>query len=175
MRYFAIAAATTLSLALGATVSNAQHYRRTVQATVDTVDVQSRILELKRPEGFFIRLHVPESFTNLATIKVGDTVNCTYYENVIRKIDKAGGEVAKREPVTPPKTAAEAHENPDLIRKVTATVTAIDTKLGNLSFTDVATDRLYSARTETPDMLKKVKVGDKVDLTYTQATLFELK
>jgi hypothetical protein len=175
MRYFAIAAATTISLALGATVSNAQHYRRTVQATVDTVDVQSRILELKRPEGFFIRLHVPESFTKLASIKVGDSVNCTYYENVIRKIEKAGAQVSSREPVTPPKTAAEAHASPDLVRKVTATITAVDTKLGNLSFTDAANDRLYSARAETPDMLKKVKIGDKVDLTYTQATLFELK
>jgi hypothetical protein len=34
---------------------------------------------------------------------------------------------------------------------------------------------LYSARTEKPDMAKKVKVGDKVDLTYTQAILYELK
>jgi hypothetical protein len=174
MKRFTIAALTTISLALP-TVASAQHYRRTVQATVDTVDVQSRILELKRPEGFFVRLHVPETFTKLDSIKVGDTVSCTYNENVIRKIDPAGPQVASREPVTPPKTAEEAHGSPDLMRKVTATVTAVDAKLGTLSFKDVPNDRLYAARTEKPDMLKKVKVGDKVDLTYTQATLVELK
>ncbi len=174
MKYFAIAVLTTLSLSLAA-VSSAQHYRRTVQATVDMVDVQSRILELKRPEGYFVRLHVPETFTKLDSIKVGDTINCTYNENVIRKIEKAGATIATREPVAPPKTPADVHGNPDLVRKVTATVAAVDDKLGNLSFKDVATDRLYAARAEKPDILKKVKVGDKVDLTYTQATLVEVK
>jgi hypothetical protein len=57
---------------------------------------------------------------------------------------------------------------------VTATITAVDAKLGNVSFSE-ENGRLYTARTEKPDLTKKVKVGDKVDLTYTQATLFELK
>src|SRR5262249_1835964 len=108
-------------------------------------------------------------------IKVGDSVNCTYYENVIRKIDKAGAQVSNRDPLTPPKTAAEANSSPDLVRKVTATVTAVDLKLGNLSFKDAANDRLDSARAQPPAMGKKVKVGDKVDFTHPQATLFELK
>jgi len=172
-------AAIALSVALCASTSYAQdsrpHYRRSVQATVDLVDQQARIVELKRPEGFYVRLHVPETFTNWDALKVGNAVNVTDYENVILKLDKAGTQAVNREPVAPPKTAAEAHGSPDLIRKVTATITAVDLKLGNVSFKDVATDRLYTARTEKPDMVKKVKVGDKVDLTYTQATLFELK
>jgi hypothetical protein len=178
MRTFVTPAAVVLSLALGASVATPQdrpHYRRSVQATVDLVDQQSRIVELKRPEGFYVRLHVPETFTNWDALKVGSTVNATYNENVILKIDKAGATPVNREPVAPPKTAAEAHGSPDVVRKVTATITAVDTKIGNISFKDVANDRLYSARTEKPEMAKKVKEGDKVDLTYTQATLFELK
>ncbi len=178
MRTFVTPAAMVLSLALGATVASAQdsrpHYRRSVQATVDLVDQQSRIVELKRPEGFFVRLHVPETFTNWDALKVGNTVNATYYENVILKIEKSGAAAHAREPLTPPKTSAEAHGSPDLVRIVTATITAVDTKLGNVSFSE-ENGRLYTARTEKPDMANKVKVGDKVDLTYTQATLFELK
>ncbi len=178
MRTFVTPAAVVLSVALGASVATPQdrpHYRRTVDATVDLVDQQSRIVELKRPEGFYVRLHVPETFTNWDALKVGSTVKATYYENVILKSEKSGATAVNREPVTPPKTSTEAHGSPDLVRKVTATITEVDTKLGNVSFKDVATDRLYSARTEKPDMAKKFKVGDKVDLTYTQATLFELK
>jgi hypothetical protein len=179
MRTFGTPAAMVLSLALGATVASAQssrpHYRRSVQATVDLVDQQSRIVELKRPEGFYVRLHVPETFTTLDSIKVGQTINVIYYEAVIRQIDKAGAEAHNREPVTPPKTSEEAHGSPDLLRKVTVTIAAVDAKLGTVSYTDSATDRMYSARTEKPDMAKKVAAGDKVDLTYSQATLFEVK
>jgi hypothetical protein len=178
MKSLVAPAAIALSVALCASTSSAQdsrpHYRRSVQATVDLVDQQSRIVELKRPEGFFVRLHVPETFTNWDALKVGNTVNVTYYENVILKIARPGPATHNREPVAPPKTPADAHANPDLVRVVTATITAVDTKLGNVSFTDEG-GRMYTARTEKADMVKKVKVGEKADLTYTQATLFELK
>lgn len=177
MKTFVTPATMLLSLALGASAATPQdhpHYRRSVQATVDLVDQQSRIVELKRPEGFFVRLHVPETFTNWDALKVGNAVNATYYENVIMKIEKSGAQTHAREPLTPPKSTTETHGSPDLVRKVTATVSAVDTKLGSVSFSE-DNGRLYTARTEKPDMAKKVKVGDKVDLTYTQATLFELK
>lgn len=178
MRTFVMPAGIVLALAVSASVATPQdrpHYRRSVQATVDLVDQQARIVELKRPEGYYVKLHVPETFTNWDALKVGRTVNATYYENVILKIEKAGAQPVNREPVAPPKAASDVHNNPDLVRKVTATITGVDLKLGNISFKDAATDRLYTARTEKPDMAKKVKEGDKVDLTYTQATLFELK
>lgn len=178
MKTFVVPAGIVLSVAISASVATPQdrpHYRRSVQATVDLVDQQSRIVELKRPEGFYVRLHAPQTFTNWDALKVGNAVNATYYESVITKIEPAGATAANREPVTPPKTAAEATGSPDLVRRVTATITAVDAKLGNVSFKDAATERLYSARTEKPDMAKKVKEGDKVDITYTQATLFELK
>lgn len=178
MRTLVTPAAVVLSLALGASVATPQdrpHYRRSVQATVDLLDEQSRTVDLKRPEGFYLRLHLPDSFTNFDALKVGNTVNVTYYESVIVKIEKASAQAVNRQLLTPGKTAAEVNSSPDLIRKVTATISAVDTKLGNVSFKDIANDRLYSARTEKPDMAKKVKVGDKVDLTYTQAILYELK
>ena len=178
MRTFVTPAAVVLSLALGASIATPQdrpHYRRSVQATVDLVDQQSRIFELKRPEGYYIRIHVPETFTNWDALKVGNTINITYYENVIVKIEKPGNDAVKGDPVTPPKTPAEANGSPDLPRKRTVTISAVDTKLGNVSFTDPGNTRTYTARTEKPDMAKKLKVGSQYDVTYTQAVLYELK
>lgn len=179
MRTFVTPASIALSLALGASITTAQdsrpHYRRSAEATVDIIDVPTRIVELKRSEGYYVRLHVPETFNNFESLKVGQTVKATYNENVILSIQKSGGKEHKREPVAPPKSTADAHGNPDLVRKVTATVTAIDPKFGNVSFTDPANGRLYFARVDNSDVSKMVKVGDKVDITYTQATLVELK
>ena len=108
MRTFVTPAAMVLSLALGASVATPQdsrpHYRRSVQATVDLVDQQSRIVEVKRPEGFYVRLHVPETFTKWDAIKVGNTVNVSYYENVILKIENRPDAA---------EDSAEAHGSPD--------------------------------------------------------------
>jgi hypothetical protein len=87
------------------------------------------------------------------------------------KIEKAGAAAHAREPLAPPKTSAEAHGSLDLVRIVTATITAVDAKLGNVSFSEESGRR--TRRAPKPDLAKKVKVGDKVDLTYTQATLVD--
>ena len=174
MKYFAIAVATTITLALGAVPVSAQHYRRSAQATVDTIDVPTRILELKRAEGYYIRLHVPDALTKFDSLKVGDTVNIVYTESVIKKVEKAGDVVHNREEVLPPNSQEEAHGNPDLLRITTGTLTDIGAKYGNVTYTD-PTGRPYMARVESKDVTKGVKVGDKVDVTYSQATLYELK
>jgi hypothetical protein len=180
MKTLVTTAAIVSSLALGASVATARqqqesrpHYRRSAQAIVDTVDPQGRIVELKRPEGFYIRLHVPETFTNFDTFKPGQTVNVTYFENVITKIEKAGAEVHNREPAVAPANPSDVNNSKDLLRMVTATITAIDPKWGNITYTEK--DRPYTARVETKDVSKGVKPGDKVTLTYVQATLFEVK
>ncbi len=176
MRTFVTPAAMVLSLALGASVATPQdsrpHYRRSVQATVDLVDQQRRIVEVKRPEGFYVRLHVPETFTKWDAIKVGSTINVSYYENVVLRIERPSAAAHGQEPIAAPKTSTEANGNPDLERMVTATISDVDTKVGTVSFSE--NGRLYTIRTETPDMAAKVKVDDTVDLTYTQATLLEL-
>ena len=176
MRTFVTPAAMVLSLALSATVAAPQdsrpHYRRSVQATVDLVDQQRRIVEVKRPEGFYVRLHVPETFTKWGAVRVGSTINMSYYESVVVRIARPGA-LHGQEAVAPPKTSDAADGTSGLERMVTATISEVDLKVGTVSFSE--NGRLYTMRTETPDMPTKVKVDDTVDLTYTQATLIELK
>ena len=177
MRTLLTSASLLAVLILGAVTAPAQdrpRYRRSTTAVVDLVDVPTRIVEIKRQEGYFVRLHVPETFAGLESITVGQTGRFTYNENVTLKMVKSGETDHNREPVAPPKTASDAHGSPDLIRKVTGTITAIDPKFGNVSFTE-DNGRLYMARVEKPDVSKNFQVGDKVDMTFTQATLIELR
>jgi len=178
MKYFAIAAATTILLAVGAALSSAQenrpHYRRSTQATVDAIDVPTRILELKRAEGYLIRMHVPDGTKNWESLKPGDTVKVTYNENVVTKVDKAGSVEHDREEVLPAKSAVDSHGSPDVQRIVTATIDEVDPKYGNITFTGPH-GRRWMARVENPGLSKKLKAGDKVDLTYTQATLVSVE
>jgi hypothetical protein len=128
---------------------------------------------LKRPEGYFVRLHVPPDAKGFESLKPGDSVKATYYENVILTLEKAGAVAHTREPVGPVATGADEHKNPDLRRIVTVTVTGIDDKFGNIAFTE--NGQPYLARVEDKGLLKKAKAGDKVDITYTQATLVSLQ
>jgi len=177
MRTLLTSASLLAVLILGAVAAPAQdrpRYRRSTTAVVDSIDVPTRIVEIKRTEGYFVRLHVPETFAGMESLAVGQTARFTYNENVILKMTKSGETDHNREPVTAPKTTADAHGSPDVVRKVTGTITAIDPKFGNVSFTE-DNGRLYMARVEKPDVSKNFKVGDKVDMTFTQAILVELK
>ena len=163
---------TDAALALGASVATPQEAVPTTAAASRQPSISSiskvASSSLKRPEGFYVRLHVPETFTNWDALKVGNTINATYYENVILKIEKAGAAAHTREPLTPPKNSAEAHGSPDVVRIVTATITAVDAKLSRTSSS-------RSGVVAPSNQLAVLLAERDVDLTYTQATLFELK
>ena len=55
-------------------------------------------------------------------------------------------------------------------RTITATITEIDPKVPSITFKG-PNNWTYSSRVEDKQALAKVKVGDKVDLTWTQAVL----
>ena len=93
-------------------------------------------MEVKRPEGFYVRLHVPETFTKWDALKVGSAINVSYYENVVLKIERPGAALHGQEAVAPPKTSAAADGTSGLERLVTATISEVDMKLGTVSFSE---------------------------------------
>jgi len=108
-----------------------------------------------------------------SSIKVGDTLTARYYENlVIRKkqpgepdVDTSGEGVTKGGIDKPARTAAKQ-------RTITATITALDPKVPSITLSG-PNKWTYSARIEDKKVLEQVKVGDKVDLTWTEALLLE--
>jgi len=148
---------------------------QTISATVEAINVSTRTLTLKGPKGNFIDIVAPETMKRFSEVKVGDTLTARYYENlVIRKklpgekdVDTAAEGVTPGSGGKPAGTAAKQ-------RTITATITALDPKVPSLTLSG-PNKWTYSARIEDKKVLDQIKVGDKVDLTWTEALLLEFE
>ena len=150
------------------TIPGVEH---TITATVEAIEPATRSLTLKGPEGNYVSLTVPKDVTKFDAIKVGDTLTAKYYESLVlrlkpqgeKDVDTSGAAVTKAANVKPGATAATQ-------RTITATITAIDPKVPSITFTG-PNNWKYSSRVEDTKALSKVKVGDRVDITWTEALL----
>jgi hypothetical protein len=139
-------------------------------ATVQAIDLEKRIVTLKGPKGEVRDIKVGEEARNLPQLKVGDLVKVKYYESLAVEVMKPG-------------TASAAGEKSAIVRNkpgempggmaarqstVTATVTAIDKKKGTISLKG-PDGKTVVAKAEDPKNLDKVKVGDDLMITYTEA------
>jgi Cu/Ag efflux protein CusF len=143
--------------------------RMTEKGTVEAVDHTARVLTLKDDKGEFITVDVPESMTRFSQIKVGDHVTATYYDNVVVRLKKPG------EPTTndlkggvTPKAGTKPGGTIGAQRTMTTVIEAIDPKVPSITFKG-PNGWKYSRRVEDKDVLKQVKVGDRVDFTWTEA------
>ena len=100
-----------------------------VTATVEAVDHGTRTVTLKLADGTFETIVAPASVQRFNAIKVGDTLQATYYDNIVVRVKQPGekdvdtaGEALTRTPGTSPGVTAAAQ------RTITATITAIDPK-----------------------------------------------
>jgi len=142
----------------------------TMTATVQAIDLQNRIVTLKGPKGEVRDIKVGEEAVNLPQLKVGDLVTVKYYESLAVEVIKPGtvagsGEkqaIVRAKPGETPGGMAARQST------VTATVTAIDKKKGTVSLKG-PNGKTVIAKAEEPKNLDKIKVGDELMITYTEA------
>jgi NADH dehydrogenase FAD-containing subunit len=147
--------------------------QKTVSATVEAIDASRRSVTVKKADGTYDAFYVPSEIKRFDTLKVGDTVKAHYYENVVLTLKKPGEAATdtSHEAVTRAsagKAGTAAHQ-----RVITATITQIDMKAPSITFTG-PNNWKYSTRVEDKAALAKVKVGDKVDITWTEAMILSL-
>ena len=141
--------------------------------TVEAIDHGNRQVTVKKPDGNYEAFYVPDSVKLFDTLKIGDKVTSTYYENMVlqlkkpgeKSVDTASGGVVRAQGAAG--TVARQ-------RTITATVAAIDEKTPSITFTG-PNGWKYSTRVEDRKTLAQVKVGDKVDITWTEATVLSLE
>jgi hypothetical protein len=148
---------------------------RTVTATVEAVDAKTRTLTLKGPEGNYVDVEAGPDVKRFNEIKVGDKITARYYENVVLRV-KPAGEASVNSDTAGASAGAGAKPAGTVAaqRTITATITAIDPAVPSITFTGPH-DWKYSSRVQDKDALAKVKVGDKVDITWTAALLVSLE
>ncbi len=143
----------------------------TVSATVEAIERSTRMLTMKGPDGKLEMVSVPADVKRFDTLKVGDKITAKYYE-VITLRKKAPGEkdVNTLTGGVTPGSGAKAGGTAATQRTITATITAIDPKIPSISL-EGPSNWKYSSRVADREALKQVKVGDKLDITWTEAVL----
>ena len=148
---------------------------RTETGTVEAIEAASRTITIKKADGTFVSVVAGPDIQRFAEVKVGDKINAKYYENVIVRLKKPGEPdvdssvkaTTGSEQVLPGGTKAKQ-------RQITATITAIDTAMPTITFTG-PNNWKYTSKVQDVEALSKVKVGDKVDITWTEAVLVSVE
>ena len=143
----------------------------TVTATVEAIEASTRTVTLKGPKGNYIDVVAPASVTKFSEIKVGDAITARYYDNIVlrvkhpgeKSVDSGTSALTRSDAQKPGATASTQ-------RTITATITEIDPKVPSITFSG-PNNWKYSSRVEDRKALATVKVGDTVDITWTEALL----
>jgi ribosomal 50S subunit-recycling heat shock protein len=149
---------------------------KTVTATVESIDLATRAVTLKNPDGKVMGLKVGEEVKNLPQVKVGDKVAVTYYESIAARIIK---------PVTGPASGAQQAvatakpgEKPAgaMVQQVTvvATIEAIDKATQYVTLKGPE-GKTIEVKVNNPKNLEDVKAGDEVAITCTEAMIVSVE
>jgi len=143
----------------------------TVKATVGAIAPDTRVLLLKGEGGKVVSLQVPEAVKNFPQIRVGDLVVARYVEAIAFDLKKPGAAGPGASLTEAAAKAAPGEKPAGVIAsqvKVTVVIQAIDTKKPSVTVQGPE-GNLYDLKVKDPKKIEGLKVGDKVEVTYTQA------
>jgi hypothetical protein len=154
-----------------------------VSATVEAVDGNSRVVTLRGSDGDAVAMQVAPSVSNFAQVRAGDRVVVRYYTGLAAELRRRGdGSGETEEPVT---TTALGRA-PDGVRpsgvvgtKTHRTVRITNVNKRNHVVTFYGSDGISrSMPIRTPQgrkFIEKLKVGDEVDVTYTEGVAISVE
>jgi Cu/Ag efflux protein CusF len=148
-----------------------------ITAKIEAIDKTSRMVTLKDKDGETETIYCGPEVKRFDELKVGDSVTFKYYESTAFAIRKPG-QPSGLPKDTDPKLTRGTGPKPSgtIAQQETATVTikAIDAKVPSVT---VLTDdgRTVSFKVDDKKKLEGVAVGDKVEITYTQAFVVTVK
>jgi hypothetical protein len=146
-----------------------------VTVTIEAIEAGTRTLTVKDAEGFYETIQVPPEIKRFSELKVGDKITTRYYDNVVVRLKKPGEPAVDvdSEAVTRGKGARPAGTASSQ-RTITVTVTAIDPKTASISVSG-PNGWKYSQRVDDKKALAQLKVGDRLDLTWTEAVMLSVE
>jgi len=148
---------------------------KTQSGVVEAIEAQSRSVTIRKPDGTVVTTVAGPEVKRFEEIKVGDKVNARYYENLVIRV-KPPGEPAVDKDVKDAIASAQTLPGGTKARQrtLTCTITAIDLDTPTITFTS-ANGWKYTSKVRDKANLAAVKVGDKVDIIWTDALLVSLE
>ena len=180
MNRLAICATAAAGLAIfahpvSAQTKTIQGEAKTLTVTVEAIEQATRELTVKRPDGTYDVFSIPSSIKRFETLKVGDKITARYYENMVLQLKPAGEKDVNTGSAGVTKAeGGKAGVTSSRQRTITATIAAIDPKVPSITFTG-PNGWKYTSKVRDKSALDKVKVGDKVDIIWTDALLVSLE
>ncbi len=166
----------SLALSFATVVMHAQAPKPVTQAeevstvaTIEAIDMASRAVVLKLEDGTTDTIYCGPDVQRFNELKVGDRVKFTYRESVVYAIAKPGTAAPVAEAKLE-RNAPTATPGGTLSQSMTATVTvlAVDAKVPSITIKS-EDGRTMSSKVRDKKNLEGVKVGDKVQVTFTRA------
>jgi Cu/Ag efflux protein CusF len=164
-----VVAAAALSAQAQAPASVSRSAVVTETAVIQAIDSANRLITLKLDDGTMDTIYAGPEVQRFNELKVGDKVTFKYHESIVYAIQQPGAK--------PPAAASAAmvrDQGPrpggTLSQQLTTVVTvkAIDMNIPSVTIT-TADGNTMSFKVEDKNNLTGVKVGDKVQITYTRA------
>jgi len=196
MKVFAMALAATLAAAAAPAPAAAQQAASVTQAqpgrvttaqkmtatlTVESVDVATRHLTLKRPSGETMTLHVSNEVRNLEALKPGDRINAIYYGEMALALAEPGKPLPQ-DKQTVVASRAKAGELPGGVVAthivVTGAVVGLDKAKNRLKVVNPNGGEVHEFDVTEPEgreMLQRLKVGDKIAAYVTEGLLISVE
>jgi Cu/Ag efflux protein CusF len=148
----------------------------TATATIQAIDTTGRLVTLRNEKGEEDTYTVGPSVQRFNELKVGQKVKLTYYESIVLQLRKPG------EKANPTSYAAALNRAKSAMpaatiavqERTTVTVKAVDPAVPSITVT-TAEGRTVSHRVEERKNLEGVKPGDRIDVTYTQASVVSIE
>lgn len=142
---------------------------------VEAIDPATRKVTIKKADGTVVTTVAGPDITRFGEVKVGDKITARYYDTIVLRLKRPGAsEVASAtrgttgsDQTTPGGTKARQ-------MTLTVTITAIDPTTPSITFTGPEGWK-YTSKVQDSEALAKVKVGDKVDIVWTEALLVSLE
>jgi hypothetical protein len=152
---------------------------KTETVTVETVDKSNRKVTVKKPDGERVTVQVPEEVRAFDKIKPQDRIQVQYMQSVALNVGKPGtSKPDMQERMAVSRTGTAEMPGGMVVNQMTvsAEITKIDKKTNKITFrgpkgdtqTTTVQDPAIQAR------IKDLKVGDIVELTYTEARAAQL-
>lgn len=138
-------------------------------ATVEKIDLQKRMVTLRNSEGTVRTFRVGKEAVNLPQVRVGDKVMLDYIESLAVRMAKPG-EV--RDEVKGVIGRAKPGDKPGYVEEIETTVTATILDLDKVKETATLKGPdgdIVVVKVQDPANFDKVKVGDTIVITYTEA------
>jgi hypothetical protein len=148
--------------------------QRTVTGVVQVVDEADRRVTVRMSTGELRTLQVPPAAGRLSEVKAGQTVKATYYDNIflrVKGIDEP--EVDTRQTAATAGSGAQPGGTLGIQQTITATIDAIDLNAPSISFKGPR-GWSYSSPVKDKNALQQLKVGDRVDISWTEATVVSI-